>query len=212
MTIVFAVGILFAGWFIPPSTFPTLPENLQVLLDDYEISMPAFPQFDFSAEWERFKSNIPEPWKLANDGREFLVGEEMKSRGLEAKFPVVLVPGIISTVRSHQKPPLCLLNQIAFQGLESWSTAPELRRFFRQKVWGGFSMVSQVTFNKERWMASLMLDPVTGLDPPGVKVRAAEGLDAASSFIQGYWLWWVHVANPSVDVVDHIMSPQVEDH
>jgi len=50
-------------------------------------------------------------------------------------------------------------------------------------------MVSQVTLNKERWMASLMLDPVTGLDPPGVKVRAAEGLDAASSFIQGFWLW-----------------------
>lgn len=56
------------------------------------------PTFDFSAEWERFKSNIPEPWKLANDGREFLAGEEMKSRGLEAKYPVVLIPGIISTV------------------------------------------------------------------------------------------------------------------
>ncbi|KAF9650657.1 phospholipid diacylglycerol acyltransferase [Thelephora ganbajun] len=133
--------------------------------------MPAMPAFDFSAEWGRFKSNIPEPWKLANDGREFQVGEEMKSRGLEAKFPVVLIPGIIST------------------GLESWSTTPEFRGFFRQKVWGGFSMVSQVTFNKERWMAGLMLDPVTGLDPPGVKVRAAEGLNAASSFIQGYWLW-----------------------
>lgn len=50
-------------------------------------------------------------------------------------------------------------------------------------------MVSQVTFNKERWIAGLMLDPATGLDPPGVKVRAAEGLDAASSFIQGFWLW-----------------------
>jgi hypothetical protein len=35
----------------------------------------------------------------------------------------------------------------------------------------------------------MMLDPVTGLDPPGVKVRAAEGIEAASSFIQGYWLW-----------------------
>lgn len=56
-------------------------------------------------------------------------------------------------------------------------------------------MVSQVTFNRERWMAGLMLDPATGLDPPGIKVRAAEGLDAASSFIQGYWLWWVHVSN-----------------
>ena len=115
VTIVFAVGILFAGWFIPPSTFPTLPENLQVLLDDYEISMPAFPQFDFSAEWERFKSNIPEPWKLANDGREFLVGEEMKSRGLEAKYPVVLVPGIISTVRSTRSRPSACLTKLLFR-------------------------------------------------------------------------------------------------
>ena len=51
-------------------------------------------------------------------------------------------------------------------------------------------------------MAGLMLDPVTGLDPPGVKVRAAEGLDAASSFIQGYWLWWVHSSGHSVYFAD----------
>ena len=36
-------------------------------------------------------------------------------------------------------------------------------------------MLSQVTFNREKWMASVMLDPVTGLDPPGIKVRAAQG-------------------------------------
>jgi phospholipid:diacylglycerol acyltransferase len=30
---------------------------------------------------------------------------------------------------------------------------------------------------------------VTGLDPPGIKVRAAEGLDAASYFVSGYWIW-----------------------
>lgn len=79
------------------------------------------------------------------------------------------------------------------QGLESWSTSPEYRTFFRKKLWGGFSMISQVTFNRDRWIAALMLDPVTGLDPPGVRVRAAEGIDAASSFIQGYWLWCVDV-------------------
>lgn len=50
-------------------------------------------------------------------------------------------------------------------------------------------MLSQVTFNKEKWIQAMMLDPVTGLDPPGVKIRAAEGIDAASSFIQGYWIW-----------------------
>ena len=94
---VFAVGVFSAGWLIPPSKLPTLPEHIQVRLDEYEFTMPAMPTLDFSAEWERFKSNIPEPWKLANDGREFLVGEEMKSKGLEAKYPVVLIPGIIST-------------------------------------------------------------------------------------------------------------------
>ena len=52
-------------------------------------------------------------------------------------------------------------------------------------------MISQVTFNREKWMSMLLLDPVTGLDPEGVKVRASEGFDAASSFIQGYWIWQV---------------------
>ncbi|ETW74994.1 Lecithin:cholesterol acyltransferase, partial [Heterobasidion irregulare TC 32-1] len=110
----------------------------------------------------------------------FSVGDALRARGLQAEHPVVLVPGIIST------------------GLESWSTAPEYRAFFRQKLWGGFQMLSHVTFNRDKWMAALLLDPDTGLDPPGVKVRAAEGLDAASSFIQGYWLWSKVIENLAV--------------
>lgn len=39
------------------------------------------------------------------------------------------------------------------------------------------------------WIKHLSLDPVSGLDPPGIKVRAAEGLDAASYFVSGYWIW-----------------------
>jgi phospholipid:diacylglycerol acyltransferase len=57
-------------------------------------------------------------------------------------------------------------------------------------------MISQVTFNREKWMSMLLLDPVTGLDPEGVKVRASEGFDASSSFIQGYWIWQVELFNP----------------
>jgi phospholipid:diacylglycerol acyltransferase len=34
-----------------------------------------------------------------------------------------------------------------------------------------------------------MLDTETGLDPPGVKLRAAQGFDAADFFITGYWIW-----------------------
>lgn len=51
-------------------------------------------------------------------------------------------------------------------------------------------MFSLVAFNRDKWMNGIMLDPITGLDPPGAKVRAAEGIEAASSFIQGYWLWY----------------------
>jgi phospholipid:diacylglycerol acyltransferase len=46
-------------------------------------------------------------------------------------------------------------------------------------------MITQVMLNRERWISALMLDPETGLDPPGVKLRAVQGIDAASSFIQG---------------------------
>lgn len=60
-------------------------------------------------------------------------------------------------------------------------------------------MISQVTFNRDKWMAAVLLDPVTGLDPPGVKVRAAEGIDAASNFVRGYWLWCVAICSSIVD-------------
>jgi phospholipid:diacylglycerol acyltransferase len=90
-----------AGLFvISPWKLPTLPTHLQLLLE-HDFSLSDFTLMDWSgasAEWNRFKSSIPEPWKFINDGREFMVGEEMKARGLQAEFPVVLIPGIISTV------------------------------------------------------------------------------------------------------------------
>ena len=46
-------------------------------------------------------------------------------------------------------------------------------------------MITQVMLNRDKWISALMLDPETGLDPPGIKLRAAQGIDAASSFIQG---------------------------
>jgi phospholipid:diacylglycerol acyltransferase len=34
-----------------------------------------------------------------------------------------------------------------------------------------------------------MLDKITGLDPPGIKLRAAMGFDATDFFVTGYWIW-----------------------
>ncbi|OSD04123.1 LACT-domain-containing protein [Trametes coccinea BRFM310] len=182
------LGVLLGLIFVQPSDFHDFQTHLTLLMDEFELSIPEFPNIDLpqldlslvESEWRRLWSNVPEPWKLNTNGLEFTVGEKIAERGLSAKYPIVLVPGIIST------------------GLESWSTSPDYRAFFRKKVWGGFSMISQVTFNREKWIASVMLDPITGLDPHGVKVRAAEGIDAASSFIQGYWLWSKIIENLAV--------------
>lgn len=42
-------------------------------------------------------------------------------------------------------------------------------------------MIRAVMTDKERWLEALSIDPETGLDPVGYKVRAAQGLDAAVS-------------------------------
>ncbi|KAJ3861987.1 phospholipid:diacylglycerol acyltransferase [Lentinula novae-zelandiae] len=176
-------GVLLAFAFVQPSDIQDMHAQLTLLMDQYDVTLPQLPDFDFSrfeTEWNKLRSNIPELWKFNRDGREFQVGERMKARGLSAEYPVVLIPGVIST------------------GLESWSTSPEYRPFFREKLWGGLNMLSQVTFNRDRWIAAMMLDPVTGLDPPDAKIRAAEGIDAASSFIQGYWIWSKIVENLAV--------------
>ncbi|KAJ7690718.1 phospholipid:diacylglycerol acyltransferase [Mycena rosella] len=175
------LGALIAFSLIEPRDIQDLHAHLTLLLGEYELSMPGLDLSRVETEWQRLRSNIPEVWKFNMDGREFQVGEAMRDRGLTAQHPVVLIPGIISTA------------------LESWSTEPEYRGFFRQKMWGGFNMISQVTFNRENWLTAMMLDPVTGLDPPGAKIRAAEGIDAASSFIPGYyWIWSKIVENLAV--------------
>lgn len=43
--------------------------------------------------------------------------------------------------------------------------------------------------DKEEWKRHIMLDKETGMDPPGIKVRAAQGFDATDFFITGYWIW-----------------------
>ncbi|KAF7722336.1 hypothetical protein EC973_003426 [Apophysomyces ossiformis] len=94
--------------------------------------------------------------------------EEM---GLKPYFPVILLPGIVSS------------------GLESWGTSDKSRKYFRKRLWGTTTMFRAVLLDKESWIQHVRLDPLTGLDPPGMKVRAAQGLDAADYFITGYWVW-----------------------
>ena len=101
----------------------------------------------------------------------FSVGLHLKSQGVEAKHPVIMVPGVIST------------------GLESWSTGEKSRQYFRKRLWGSWSMMRALVLDQASWKRHIMLDKQTGLDPPGIKLRAAQGFDATDFFITGYWIW-----------------------
>lgn len=50
-------------------------------------------------------------------------------------------------------------------------------------------MMRALVLDKEIWKKHIMLDKQTGLDPPTVKLRAAQGFDATDFFITGYWIW-----------------------
>ncbi|CAI6335150.1 unnamed protein product [Periconia digitata] len=101
----------------------------------------------------------------------FAVGLHARSQGVKAVHPVIMIPGVIST------------------GLESWGTEPESRQYFRKRLWGSWSMMRALVLDKPGWKRHIMLDKDTGLDPPGVKMRAAQGFDATDFFITGYWIW-----------------------
>ncbi|KAI9676867.1 MAG: hypothetical protein M1817_006706 [Caeruleum heppii] len=102
----------------------------------------------------------------------FSVGLHLLSQGIRAHHPVIMVPGVIST------------------GLESWGTTPNSRQYFRKRLWGSWTMLRALILDKASWKQHIMLDRITGLDPDnGIKLRAAQGFDAADFFVTGYWIW-----------------------
>ncbi len=82
-----------------------------------------------------------------------------------------MIPGVIST------------------GLESWGTSNISLPYFRKRLWGSWTMMRALVMDKDTWKKHIMLDHKTGLDPPGIKLRAAQGFDATDFFITGYWIW-----------------------
>ncbi|ELU39173.1 phospholipid:diacylglycerol acyltransferase [Rhizoctonia solani AG-1 IA] len=144
------------GQLLAPPTLLTLATSWS--FEEYDLTSLSLPGLEF--EWDQIAQSISKstPGNLWAESKDFRVGTELKEQGLEASHPVILIPGIVST---------------------SWTTSPEYRSYFRKRLWGTTTMVRAVLTDRDRWIAALMLDPDTGLDPPGIKVRAAQGLDAA---------------------------------
>ena len=105
-------------------------------------------------------------------------GHILASQGARAKYPVVLVPGFITS------------------GLDLWASEDCAKKHVRQKIWGSLSVFLQ-TFVTDTscYVQHLALDPLTGGDPQNIKVRSSTGFDATDYFFNVIWVWEKLVAN-----------------
>jgi len=104
-------------------------------------------------------------------------GEKLAKEGLKAHWPIMFVPGIIST------------------GLEVWHGKPCAQRHFRERFWGTSLMIQKILLTKQCWMEHLALNQTTWLDPNDIKLRASSGLGAADYFLGDYWVWGKVIEN-----------------
>lgn len=145
-------------------------DSFNDLMDDWRDLIPLGFQLILDG------SDTPSKNELKGSAESFSVGKRMKKEyDLKPKYNVVMVPGVIST------------------GLESWGVSEEgdcpSLPHFRKRLWGSFYMLRTMFLDKACWLKHIKLDPESGLDPPGIKVRASSGFDAADFFVAGYWIW-----------------------
>lgn len=99
------------------------------------------------------------------------LGVRLYKEGLRPKYPIVIVPGFVTT------------------GLELWAAKPCAESSFRQRVWGTMNMPQAILSNARCWLEHMGLHQKTGLDPAGIKLRASEGLAAVDFLMPGYFVW-----------------------
>lgn len=157
-------GIIGAGFFARSNDLIDFPEIGELSVDSLLDIVPAGLVKDV-------KDLIQGEREVADAYDSFSVGLKAQAEGMTAHHPMIMVPGVIST------------------GLESWGTTNISRPYFRKRLWGSWTMMRALVTDKEVWKKHIMLDKDTGLDPPLVKLRAAQGFDATDFFITGYWIW-----------------------
>lgn len=157
-------GLLMAGFFAKSNDLIVFPELGDITVDSILDVLPAGLVRDM-------RDLVQGEREVTDSYDSFSVGLKARAEGLDAHHPMIMIPGVIST------------------GLESWGTANISRQYFRKRLWGSWTMMRALVLDKETWKRHIMLDKRTGLDPPMVKLRAAQGFDATDFFITGYWIW-----------------------
>ena len=158
----FANTIFLVAFFLSWMTYSTLDA-------DYEIAQRVIDKLS-----DGYMSGLNETVGIATEPRP---GQILAAEGRRKHFPVVFVPGVISS------------------GLEVWKGKPCAESMFRKRMWGTASMMSQLAFKPDCWIEHIMLNRTNWQDPDGIKLRASSGLGAADYFITGYNLWGKLIQN-----------------
>jgi len=159
--------------------------TLQQQLEQNEWMAPLFTVNENVTQWLSSLSSSNESaasyyWnRLTNDT--LSVGHLMKERerpgfqlakqGARGSHPLVMIPGFVTS------------------GLEVWEGKECARKYFRQRMWGGMSSARQFLMERECFFQHMTLDPHTGMDPEGIRLRASQGFEAADYFMPSYWVW-----------------------
>lgn len=125
-------------------------------------------QFNESLLWQRFNQSMAASDVTQENSRP---GFRMAKEGAQGKHPVVMIPGFVTS------------------GLEVWQGTDCAKKYFRQRMWGGVGSVQHWLMERHCVMEHLALDPVSGKDPEGIRLRAAQGFEAADYFMGNYWVW-----------------------
>jgi phospholipid:diacylglycerol acyltransferase len=62
-------------------------------------------------------------------------------------------------------------------------------------MWGGIGSARQFLMEKDCILQHLALDPISGGDPENIRLRAAQGFEAADYFMANYWVWGKIIEN-----------------
>jgi len=171
----------------PPSIVPAQLKTLMELSDvfqnslsDYDLSMflpsPSYVSNDLLSNITSYFPTALLQFKTIAQDETLEPAERILSQIQNSlldsndKNPIVLIPGIVST------------------GLEHFAGRDCSRPYFRKRMWGTMNMLWGLLIDKQCWLDHISLGP-DGLDPPGIKLRAAMGLEAADFLIANYWVW-----------------------
>jgi len=142
----------------------------QAKVADQQVSLESF--FNKTAflndGWARIHQTLKDRGYVTEESER--PGFRLAKEGAHAKYPIIMIPGFVTS------------------GLELWEGQECAKHLFRQRIWGAVETFPPF-FNTQCWKNHLSLDPLTGMDPQGIRLRPAQGFEAADYFTWLYWVW-----------------------